>query len=73
LAQGREIHVDIRPDKGLERLKTDDAGLCYACAQIPRDLESCLVKFPHLKISLEVVNRDEAAGFRESGAFRLTG
>jgi len=23
-----------------------------------RDLESCLVKFPHLKISLEVVNRD---------------
>src|ERR1700730_12725344 len=49
----REIHINIGADEGLKGLKTDDAGLRYAGAQTPRNLESCPVQFPNLNTTPE--------------------
>ncbi len=70
---GREIHVNRSAHKGLERLETEAAGLRHQRAQNAADLVSFRTLFPDMETGLERLNRDEAVGVRERGAFGLIG
>jgi hypothetical protein len=70
---GREIHVNWSAHKGLERLETDGAGLRHKRVHYAADLVSFRTLFPDMETGLERLNRDEAVGVRERGAFGLIG
>jgi hypothetical protein len=70
---GREIHVNRSAHEGLKRLEADAAGLCHKRVQNAADLISLRTLFPDMETGLERLNRDEAVGVRERGAFGLIG
>src|SRR6202022_3845417 len=77
LAQGRtaerEIPVNRNAPQGLERLETDGTSLRHQRVQNAADFVSFRTLLPHVETGLERLNRDEAAGVRERGAFGLVG